>query len=427
MGIAGRAYGVKAGSERLRLARTINNDFYNVRFRISKSKKLFPNGIISFFPRFACSLEQQALTGGKVPKGNCYAIIKIPRKPSNIDLEKAIAQNHRNSQSLGWKAYQSSIHALLGLSEAIPTSEEVARKIAVWQQSKTGLTVDGILGRKTLARMQRTLKKARYYGSLNQGPLLDRKQALSTHSLQRRATLRTRSAFIDTGDPYVIHSRVFGIPEGHERLTRDAAASVSGLTSADRNALRKGVRRVDSGNPLKHFDPKQQARHAIRRRTCQSQRNALKEIRDRLHSLHGSSLRARTRKTSFEMMGEALHLIQDSYSEAHIERQWGGAGASHPIVWIRFFGFDGSHRFPLEHRVFPPPDPRDIITTTSGALKPWALEAINASREFITMMLGHLANPRAANIGRELRIYMDKHLVLSRSHIPTRRHYPTCP
>jgi hypothetical protein len=121
---------------------------------------------------------------------------------------------------------------------------------------------------------------------------------------------------------------------------------------------------------------------------------------------------ARTPATAFEWIGEALHLIQDSYSRAHIERAYGtGPGGSHPIRYIRSFHasvFPPSRtRGPREHNF--PSDPRDSIRA-GGALKSEAVMARNASREYLRMMLRHRARPGAPGNVAELRAFMRKHL-----------------
>jgi hypothetical protein len=222
-------------------------------------------------------------------------------------------------------------------------------------------------------------------------------------------------------------------PEGHERLTRLAAAGVPGITSSDVPALVRGVRRVDIGkNPIQfvpamidQFRPSQQRRHALRRDLCQPLSGTVADIRGLLSTLHGRALRASTRNASTEWIGEALHLIQDSYSPAHVARTRGTAGR-HPIVYIRYFGLRG-RPYPIEHRVVPPPDPRDIVTDPAGILTPWAREAITASREFLRMVARHRARPSAPTNAAELRTFARKHTALSPRRIEPKRYYPSCP
>jgi hypothetical protein len=120
-------------------------------------------------------------------------------------------------------------------------------------------------------------------------------------------------------------------------------------------------------------------------------------------------------------------LIQDSFSEAHTERLWSAAGSpAHRINFIRYFGPRGLPA-PDEHQVVPSPDPRDIITTASGALTRAATHSVVASKEFLRMMRRHLASPGAAGISAELRAFMDRHLILSARPREPRSLYPSCP
>ncbi len=79
--VAGQAYGVKAGAQRLELAKQINNANYNRRFWRAApegEKKWFPQGRVSFSPRFDCDLRNQVEAAGAAPSGPCFAMIWIP-------------------------------------------------------------------------------------------------------------------------------------------------------------------------------------------------------------------------------------------------------------------------------------------------------------------------------------------------------------
>ncbi|MEM8808279.1 MAG: hypothetical protein AAGF01_19845 [Cyanobacteria bacterium P01_G01_bin.38] len=79
--LAGRAYDVT--NNRLKLAQWINNHPYNQRFRLkSNASKSFPKGRISFNPRFARDVMQQANSTGLAPRGNAFATIFIPPPPN---------------------------------------------------------------------------------------------------------------------------------------------------------------------------------------------------------------------------------------------------------------------------------------------------------------------------------------------------------
>jgi len=226
--------------------------------------------------------------------------------------------------------------------------------------------------------------------------------------------------------------------EGHEILTRivadDVGRSMPGVR-IDRDALLRGVTRpdkgtgsvVDSGRSIVHsVDADQQKRHSLRTTFNQSTGDALAEIQVFLRKLQGDALDASLAgnpAAAFEYIGEALHLIQDSYSRAHTERlNINTVNAPHPIRKIRFFGFVGHRpsRYPDEHQVIgysfhvPFGDPRDDIHNDDGSLKPEAQVAINASREFLILMLGQIARrpqPPYQGLERsELQAFIDWHL-----------------
>lgn len=76
-----RAYGVGPGAERTRLAQQINRHNSNRKFWVPPAndfeRQFFPEGIISFNPRFTCDpAQRQARTGEK----KCFARIWIPPK-----------------------------------------------------------------------------------------------------------------------------------------------------------------------------------------------------------------------------------------------------------------------------------------------------------------------------------------------------------
>jgi|GEM_PF-3064426 len=77
--VARRAFG--EGS--LSFAKIINNSRFNQRFwgtTPAGERSWFPNGRISFNPRFICDVEAQRQVTGKAPGGRCFATIWIPPK-----------------------------------------------------------------------------------------------------------------------------------------------------------------------------------------------------------------------------------------------------------------------------------------------------------------------------------------------------------
>lgn len=241
-------------------------------------------------------------------------------------------------------------------------------------------------------------------------------------------------------DSFVVENRWFKIPLGHETLNLRAARGLR-ISSSELVALNQGVRRVDTEKLSNHFKPTQQRRHALRRYKCQRQEEALKEVRQQLTELHAQALRASKRESAFVWIGEALHLIQDSYSPAHTEREASGKGA---IKLIRYYNIDG-RSYPQEHRVFPmrqpgrypllplPVDVRDYIGQPGSILA--AASAVTASQGFLKMMLYHLESlPPGLSCAswntkrrKDLMAFMNRFLVLSRHHTPTKKIYPDCP
>ena len=108
---------------------------------------------------------------------------------------------------------------------------------------------------------------------------------------------------------------------------------------------------------------------------------AMRLIQLRFAGLHRRAMLAPTKKHALEWLGEALHLLQDSFSRAHVER----AGGTGRITNIRVFFIrlqkPRRSRAPLEHNA--PSDTRDNIYGTDGKLRPEAEAAIGASRVFL--------------------------------------------
>ena len=225
----------------------------------------------------------------------------------------------------------------------------------------------------------------------------------------------------DTGEGFF--TRVFPAPgfyeEGHEVLTRSAASGL--LSGPDFDALLLGVIRPDRGGAsywdfpraaLHSLSPAAQRSHSLRRDPGTSQPAALAEIRARLSALYSLARKAPDRATSLEWAGEALHLIQDSYSGAHVDRALGaGPGGSSPIRRIRAFYLTvwppSRSTSPLEHSA--PSDPRDSVWKTPGVLRDESLHAIQASREYLLMLLRHLASPGASGNTAEFRAFLQRH------------------
>ncbi len=210
-----------------------------------------------------------------------------------------------------------------------------------------------------------------------------------------------------------------GLKEGHEVLTRRAAAAVPGV---DTPALLRGVVRVDAGKHIwnlpgalaSSLDPSQQRRHALRAAPCQSTGAAVGAMRALLTFMHGRARTAASRAQAFEMAGEFLHLLQDSYSLAHVLRAFRRGGAPHPIRYVRFFGFLSKlpprrTTAPNEHQFVS--DPRDEVFDSAGGLKFEASIAVDASVEYLRMLIAQRSRPPSPRDATELLAFLNRHFV----------------
>lgn len=222
---------------------------------------------------------------------------------------------------------------------------------------------------------------------------------------QRELELEIDRASQELESPESFWTKVTPIPgignkEGHEILTRRAIAGL-GLRPPDPYHIETGVIRPDRGGrsywrfpaaALSGLKAAAQPSHSLRPTPSSSVASALRLIQARFAGLHRRAMRASTRKQALEWLGEALHLLQDSYSSAHTERA-GGVGRIRNIraFYVRA-GWPPLSRAPHEHNA--PSDPRDNIFA-GGALRPEARAAIAASRAFLVMALRHLRTPRS--------------------------------
>ncbi len=219
-------------------------------------------------------------------------------------------------------------------------------------------------------------------------------------------------------DAFTIHLPLLS-KAGHETLTQRAAAplvAAGRLSAADVAGLVRGVRAVDL-NPLNHVAPSRQRRHFLRASRCQPVAAAHAEGVSWLRALFVRALAA-SGPARWPLAGEALHLIQDSYSRAHVERAREGTGA---IRFIRYYGLGGKG-FPQEHKL--PSDPRDHIATETRA----ADAAVRASGAFLGIVLraaapGASPAVRSALFARYVRAFFR----LDPAHRTTSSVYPSCP
>jgi hypothetical protein len=82
--VAGKAYGLKAGGERLKRAQLVNRHPFNWRFHRGATsafnRKFFPEGIVTMTPRFSCTDTDFNDPMQFTSKGRCFPIIFFPPK-----------------------------------------------------------------------------------------------------------------------------------------------------------------------------------------------------------------------------------------------------------------------------------------------------------------------------------------------------------
>jgi hypothetical protein len=138
-------------------------------------------------------------------------------------------------------------------------------------------------------------------------------------------------------------------------------------------------------------------------------------MRSLLAILHRRARAATTRAIAFEMAGEALHLIQDSYSLAHVLRTLRASLAGpHPIRYVRYFGF--LTKFPPRRTTPPnehgfPSDGRDGIFSAPGRLKHEANIAVAASVDYLRMLVAQRARAPSPRDALELRRFLNRHFL----------------
>ena len=206
-----------------------------------------------------------------------------------------------------------------------------------------------------------------------------------------------------------------GNKEGHEILTRSAMSGFP-LSAAEQSALLDGIIRPDRGGSsywnfpgaaIGAFRAANQAAHSLRATESTTTPVALATIQQKFRALYSRALGSSGRTTALGWLGEAMHLLQDSFSSAHVER----AGATGPIRRIRAFfvkfGWPPRSTAPHEHNM--PSDDRDNVFV-GGALRPEAVAAVNASRDLLAMFLRHFASPGSPIIPGELNTFIASYL-----------------
>jgi hypothetical protein len=197
------------------------------------------------------------------------------------------------------------------------------------------------------------------------------------------------------------------VSQGHEELTNKAA---DGLVTdpALVKALLDGVRRPDMASP-DHIKVGEEHRHFLRSALPETSRTAWTNSVTHLRALHRRIVAAaQWTPLQFGFIGEALHLIQDGYAPAHVERdppaKAGSDARDSEIVHVRYHAPWPLAIAPREHAY--QVDPRDNIWIL-GKLKPEAELAIEAGRAYLNLVLAHIrmAVP-AAQIQEELNAFI---------------------
>ena len=178
----------------------------------------------------------------------------------------------------------------------------------------------------------------------------------------------------------------FKTPAGHEILTERAARGLV-TNKADLSALIDGVRRPDLADPQDHIKLGEEKRHFLRS-IKQPSWSAWFLAIDHLRALHQSMLASANRADQFALIGEALHLIQDSFAPAHVERE----PRSGDMLNIRIY----DPKPPPGNHVFLRDD-RDAIFAAPSvtALTLGAKAAITAGKEYLQTALKHLGLSRS--------------------------------
>jgi hypothetical protein len=186
----------------------------------------------------------------------------------------------------------------------------------------------------------------------------------------------------DTDVQYLRKARSLAIPAVFSRLARGAAIA---------NVLRYAVA---------SFSPDEQKHHALRRTYGQPQPDALRDIVSDLRSQHAAILAETDGNKRLYRIGGAIHLIQDAFSPAHMEREPASQGCIHRI---RNYGRGGKLFDPgtpgPEHGV--PTDHRDRVSD-HPVLK---TAAANATRQYLEVVFKAIygrdsRNPDAALAAR---------------------------
>jgi len=313
--------------------------------------------------------------------------------------------NCRLARTFGWQYFRSAIVHLLGFTQSITADYAFAAGLARWQGCQE-LPANGILGPRTFTPIMAALQS----NAKITAPPNSSIHNVSSDFENRRRRLKEFSGEAAGAEPFWTDP-IGRLSDGHTSLTRlvanRIAKSFPSLKPKDVDALVEGSLPPDKvpATIREQMDECQQRCHALRDRPCQETTAALEDICAYLTKLYKNAL-ANTNKPNFILIGEALHLIQNSYSPAHMEREH-FAGPPHfgLIIYLRFWN-PISPGFPLEHSLAV--DIRDRL----DLLSPQGIAASAATVEFSQMVCDIFALQAPGN-RVAFRSSMNRHFGLS--------------
>jgi hypothetical protein len=159
--VAGTAYKVNPGSQRLRQAQLINRHPFNWRYytlaKQSFTKKYFSEGIISFYPHITCDDASLNFPFNFPPTGKCYPLIFIPPK-TDIWFQRPPEEVQPDSHTCWAAAILSWSKATLG-ARKFKSISDVVDTFSKFVLIKEGMIEKRIVNaRGSLIRGQRTLE-----------------------------------------------------------------------------------------------------------------------------------------------------------------------------------------------------------------------------------------------------------------------------
>lgn len=132
--IAGKAYGVGSGKRRLAFAQYINAQIFNQKYwtkgKSKFVKKYFPEGIISFLPKFTCDTKKLIKSEGSPSNGKCFAVIWIP--PKKVNFHPVLGQGKSIPLNLFQSEVQKSIDDKLPIKLARYLIEDTTKAPFKW-------------------------------------------------------------------------------------------------------------------------------------------------------------------------------------------------------------------------------------------------------------------------------------------------------